>query len=205
MTLILASASPRRRELLPALGLAFEVRPSAVDEASDEPDPARRASLLALRKARALASGRAERPTATVIGADTIVVLDGRMLGKPRDDDEAAAMLTALRGRTHQVVTAVAVLAGGREALEAVTSAVTMREYEDDELARYIARGEPFDKAGGYAIQDPELAPAASIDGCMCAVIGLPLWTLRTLLRDAAALEAQPPSLDRCAACPLRS
>ena len=204
MTLILASASPRRHELLPALGLAFEVRPSAVDEASDEPDPARRASLLALRKARALTSGQAERPAATVIGADTIVVLGGRMLGKPGNDEEAAAMLTALRGRTHQVVSAVAVVAGGREALEAATTSVTMRDYADDEIARYIARGEPFDKAGGYAIQDPELAPAGSIDGCMCAVIGLPLWTLRTLLRDAAALEAQPPSLDRCAACPLR-
>ena len=79
-----------------------------------------------------------------------------------------------------------------------------MRDYADDEIARYVARGEPLDKAGGYAIQDPELAPAASIDGCRCAVIGLPLWTLRTLLAAAAAIEAQPPALDRCAICPLR-
>ena len=190
MALILASASPRRRELLPALGLDFDIRPADLDEASEEPDPARRASRLALRKAHALA---AAHPAAAVIGADTIVALDGRTLGKPSDAEEATAMLTALRGRTHEVVTAVAVVSGGRTAAEAVTTAVTMRDYADDEIARYVARGEPLDKAGGYAIQDPELAPAASIDGCRCAVIGLPLWTLRTLLAAAAAIEAQPP------------
>ena len=96
MALILASASPRRRELLPALGLDFDIRPADLDEASEEPDPARRASRLALRKAHALA---AAHPAAAVIGADTIVALDGRTLGKPSDAEEATAMLTALRGR----------------------------------------------------------------------------------------------------------
>lgn len=201
-TLVLASASPRRRELLAALGLAFLVRPTDVDEASDEPDPRRRASLLALRKARAAAQAH---PHATVIAADTIVALDGRMLGKPDGATEAAAMLGSLRARRHEVVSAVAVAAEGREAVEAAATAVTMRDYGDDEIARFVARGEPFDKAGGYAVQDAEFAPAASVDGCLCAVIGLPLWTVRGLLGSVAGIEAAPPALERCAACPLRA
>ena len=201
-TLVLASASPRRRELLAALGLEFRVEPTYVDESSGEPDPCRRAAQLALRKARAAAQ---THPRATVIAADTIVVLGKRMLGKPDGVEEAAAMLGALRGRRHEVVSAVAVAAEGREAVEAATTAVTMRDYGDDEMACFIARGEPFDKAGGYAVQDAEFAPAASVDGCLCAVIGLPLWTVRGLLASVAGIAAAPPALERCAACPLRA
>ncbi len=201
MALILASASPRRRELLAALGVSFEVEPSGVDETSDEADAERLATELALRKAHAVA---AQRPADTVVGADTVVVVDGRQLDKPRDAAEATAMLAALRGRRHHVVSGVAVVAGARSGVDAVRTDVTMRDYGDAEIARYVARGEPFDKAGGYAIQDPELAPAAAIEGCMCAVIGLPLWTLRRLLREAAGLDGLPPSLERCRACPLR-
>ena len=200
-TAVLASASPRRRELLAALGLAFRVEPTDVDESSEEPDPRRRASELALRKARASA---AAHPRATVIAADTIVVLDGRMLGKPDGADEAAAMLGALRARRHEVVSAVAVASEGREAVEAATTAVTMRDYGDDEIRRFIERGEPFDKAGGYAVQDEEFAPAARVDGCLCAVIGLPLWTTRDLLSRIAGIETAPPAPERCSACPLR-
>jgi MAF protein len=201
VALVLASASPRRSELLPALGVPFEVEPADVDEAGEDPDAARLACALALRKARAVA---ARRPSDVVIGADTIVVLDGRRLGKPRDAAEARAMLEALRGRSHEVVTGVAVLAGARGAAEAARTAVTMRAYGDAEIARYIARGEPFDKAGGYAIQDAELAPAAAIEGCRCAVIGLPLWTLRGLLREVAGVAARPPELPPCPDCPHR-
>lgn len=201
-TLILASASPRRRELLAALGLEFRVGPTGVDEHSKEPDPRRLASELALRKARAAA---ATHPHAPILAADTIVVLGGRVLGKPDGADEAAAMLGALRGRRHEVVSAVAVARGGRDAVEAATTAVTMRDYGDAEIARFIARGEPFDKAGGYAVQDAEFAPAARVEGCLCAVIGLPLWTARGLLASVAGLETAAPALDRCAACPLRA
>ena len=201
-TLVLASASPRRRELLAALGLDFRVRPTDVDEASEEPDPRRRASQLALRKARAAVQSH---PQATVLAADTIVVLGGRMLGKPDGADEATTMLESLRGHRHEVVSAVAVAASGREAVEAAATAVTMRDYGDEEIGRFIARGEPFDKAGGYAVQDPEFAPAASVDGCLCAVIGLPLWTVRGLLASVAGIDAAPPALERCAACPLRA
>ncbi len=200
MAIVLASASPRRRELLPALGVAFEVIPADIDESVDDDDATRLARDLARRKARAVA---ADRPADTVIGADTIVVLDGRQLGKPADAAEARAMLDALRGRTHYVVTGVAVVGDGGEATEAVTTAVTMRDYSDDEVARYIARGEPFDKAGAYAVQDPEFAPAAAVEGCRCAVIGLPLWTLRRLLLGAG-VEAGPPELPDCLGCACR-
>ena len=201
MAIVLASASPRRRELLPALGVTFEVVPADVDESDADDDAARLARTLALRKARAVA---AARQGDTVIGADTIVILDGRQLGKPRDDGEARAMLEALRGRTHHVVTGVAVIGAVEEATEAVTTAVTMRAYTDAEVARYVARGEPFDKAGGYAVQDAEFAPAAAVEGCRCSVIGLPLWTLRRLLREVAGVEAATPLLPDCLGCPER-
>lgn len=201
MTLILASISPRRQELLPTLGLDFEIHPSDVDEASEEPNPVRRASLLALRKARAVAI---IKRTDIIVAADTIVVLNGRPLGKPYDDEDAWTMLTSLRDSIHQVVTAVVVATHSHEDITDVVSTVKMRNYSDNEIAAYIARGEPFDKAGGYAIQDPEFTPAIALDSCLCAIIGLPLWTLRALLRTTAAIETLPPSLDRCTTCPLR-
>ncbi len=200
--LVLGSASPRRRELLAALGLSFEVRASDADEQPDGSPPAQLAETLALRKARAVAA--IEGSDAAVLGADTIVVLDGALLGKPADDDEAASMLHSLRGREHQVVTAVAVVAGDRSTVEHVVSRVMMRAYSDAEIAAYVAGGSPFDKAGGYAIQDRDFAPVDRLDGCECAVIGLPLWTAARLLREIATIEAQRPSYDRCADCPQR-
>ncbi len=204
--LVLASESPRRRELLAELGVTFTVRPAAIDERSDEPDPVRRATALALAKASAVAR---RESGALVLGADTIVVApDGELLGKPSDAATARAMLGVLRGREHRVVTGVAaVLVRGAGAAtvatEAATTVVRMRAYSDAEVARYVTRGEPFDKAGGYAIQDPELAPAASAEGCVCSVIGLPLWSARRLLAEVGELVTRAPALDRCAGCPL--
>jgi len=198
-TIVLASASPRRRELLAALDVPFEVDAANVDESSDEQDVARLVEGLALRKARAVAE---RRPGASVLAADTIVVLDGRVLGKPASSAEATAMLAALRDRTHEVLTGIAVLRGARSAADHVRSEVRMRAYADDEVARYVERGEPFDKAGGYAIQDAEFRPG-SVKGCECAVVGLPLWTTRRLLRAAAALSVAPPAIERCGRCPL--
>ena len=200
-TIVLASGSPRRRELLAALGVPFEVDVSDVDESTDEPDPVRVATLLAERKASAVA---ARRPGDLVIGSDTVVAVDGRMLGKPADTAEARAMLTTLRGRTHQVVTGVALVRDGGASVAHAATDVTMRAYSDAEIEAFIATGSPFDKAGGYAIQDPAFAPVARFAGCECAVIGLPLWTLRGLLA-AAGIEASPPALDRCATCPARA
>lgn len=202
MTLVLASASPRRRELLAALGLPFEVDPADVDETNAERDPVRLAESLALLKAHAVA---ARRPGDIVIGSDTVVALDGRLLGKPADDAAARAMLHALRDRAHEVVTGVAVVAAGRgiEAVAHERTAVVMRAYTDADCEAFIARGEPFDKAGGYAIQDAEFHPVARIEGCECGVMGLPLWTLRRLLHGAG-VEAAAPAPDRCAKCPAR-
>jgi septum formation protein len=199
--LILASASPRRHELLTALGVGFEVTPADVDETTAERNAVRVAEGLALRKARAVAEAE---PGAVVVGSDTVVALDGRLLAKPGDADEAREMLRALRGREHEVVTGVAVLADGRVAADFARTAVFMRSYTDAEIEAYVASGEPMDKAGGYAIQDATLRPVQRIEGCECSVIGLPLWTTRRLLQVAAGLDATEPSYERCAACPLK-
>lgn len=202
MRLILASGSARRPELLGGLGVPFEVIPTGVDETSDERDPMALARLLALRKAHA---GAAAAPDAAVIAADTLVTLDGRFFGKPVDAAEARTTLQTLRGRTHQVVSGVAVVAPSGEAVEAVTTHVTMRAYTDAEIDAYISTGDPLDKSGAYAIQHPTFAPAAAIEGCLCSVIGLPLWTARTLLAAAAHIEASAPGFERCITCLLRA
>ena len=210
--LLLASASPRRRELLATLGAAFEVAPADVDESTEERDPVRIAEGLALRKARAVAAPTPPARTGEVregarrviLAADTIVVDGWEVLGKPADADAARATLERLRGREHDVVTGVAVVAGEHATADFARTAVRMRDYGDDEIAAYIERGEPFDKAGSYAIQDEAFHPVAATAGCVCSVIGLPLWTTRRLLRVVAGLELAEPSLERCGVCPLR-
>ena len=188
MRLILASASPRRRELLERLGLPFEVRPSGIEEPLAAGVPA---STLATTLARAKAADIADRlraagEAALVLGADTLVVLDGQPLGKPTSQGDARAMLRALRGRSHEVVTAVVVRAAdpaGRELTEAVVSQVLMRDYTDDEIAAYVATGEPDDKAGAYAVQGRGRRLVSRVDGCYTNVVGLPLRTTARLLR----------------------
>lgn len=199
--IVLASGSARRPELLASLGLEFDIIPAGVDESSEERDPERLARELALRKASAVA---AREPDAVVIGADTLVTLDGRFFGKPADAAQAVETLRALRGRTHQVVSGVAVIGPAGQESASVVTHVTMRPYADDEIDRYVATGSPLDKSGAYAIQDPVFAPVAGFEGCMCSVIGLPLFTVRRLLRSVAAIEATAPGYDRCGACPLR-
>jgi nucleoside triphosphate pyrophosphatase len=186
--LILASASPRRRELLARLGLPFEVRPSGIEEPLMAGVPA---STLAAALARAKAADIAARlrtagEAALVLGADTLVVLDGQPLGKPTSRSEAHAMLRALRGRSHEVVTAVVLRDAdplGRELADAVVSRVLMRDYTDDEIAAYVATGEPDDKAGAYAVQDAGGRLVSRVDGCYTNVVGLPLRTTARLLQ----------------------
>ena len=199
--IILGSGSPRRRELLAHLGVTFEVHPADVDEDTAELDPSRAAAELAVRKASVVA---AEYPDATVIGSDTIVALDVRMLGKPADAGEAREMLRALRGREHEVLTGVAVIRGGHSHSAVERAVVRMRDYTDVELEAWIESGGAWDKAGAYASQDPVFHPTASIEGCACSVIGLPLWALRRLLGNAG-IQTAPPDLERCATCPARS
>ncbi len=182
--LILASASPRRRELLAALGLPFRCITANVDETPipDEP-PEALALRLSLAKARAIASAFSQ---ATIIGADTIVVLDGRILGKPATPEEATAMLKALRGRMHEVLSAVTIYRKGRPPLQALTrSRIWMRAYSDAEIAAYVASGDPMDKAGAYAIQHPQFRPAERWEGCYASIMGLPLAEVAALLRKA--------------------
>ena len=149
--IILASQSPRRRELLALIGIAHEVRPADLDESVlPNEAPAAHAERLARAKAEAIAGGE---PDAVVIGSDTIVVLDGDILGKPRDHADATAMLRRLSGRTHTVHTAVAVARNGQVASGVESVEVTFRPLTQEQIETYIATGEPLDKAGAYGIQ----------------------------------------------------
>jgi len=180
LRVILASASPRRRDLLDLVGIAHEVRPADIDE-SALPDeaPAPHAERLARAKAHALAGLNAH---AVVIAADTIVVVDGDILGKPRDAAHALAMLRRLVGREHTVYTAIAVARDARteSAVEAVR--VWMRPLCDEEITAYIATGEPMDKAGAYGIQGYGATIVERVDGDYFSVMGLGLRRLVSLL-----------------------
>ena len=199
---VLVSASPRRRELLLALGIDFVAVASPDDEViSSDELPTTVAERLALAKAEAAARSHGDK---TVIGADTIVVLDGVVLGKPRDEAESADMLRRLRGRQHDVITAVAVIRNGRSIVDHVSTKVTMRPYTDDEIAAYVASGDPLDKAGAYAVQDAVFAPVAGYDGCYLNIVGLPLCLLARLLREVGAEVRPRPEwalLRQCASC----
>lgn len=184
-TLILASASPRRRELVGRLGIPYSIEPADVDEEGIEAaftgDPLDLAPHLAAIKARTI--GERHGDDVLVLAADTTVVLDGSILGKPRDAEEAWAMLRRLRGRTHIVSTGTALWYHDQMTIDAGRTPVEMRDYTDEEIARYIATGDPFDKAGSYAIQHPEFQPVARINGCATNVIGLPLCLVAAQMR----------------------
>jgi septum formation protein len=177
---VLASSSPRRRELLTLIGIPHVVVPADIDEtvlAGEAP----RAHAERLAREKAAAIGERE-PSAVVIGADTIVVVDGDILGKPRDERDAAAMLRRLSGRGHVVLTAVAVARGGTVASGVEAVDVRFRALTDDEIARYIATREPMDKAGAYGIQGFGATIVERIDGDYFAVMGLALGRMVRLL-----------------------
>ncbi|HEY5491275.1 MAG TPA: Maf family protein [Gemmatimonadaceae bacterium] len=180
LRVILASSSPRRRELLTLIGIAHEVRPADIDESvfADEA-PAPHAERLARAKAHALAG---EHPHAVIIAADTIVVVDGDILGKPRDVAHAAEMLLRLAGRAHTVYTAIAVARDQRTESAVEDVRVTMRALGEDEVAAYIATGEPMDKAGAYGIQGYGATIVERVDGDYFSVMGLGLRRLVELL-----------------------
>lgn len=177
---ILASASPRRRELMTLIGIPHEVRPADIDETYL---PGETPRGHALRLAREKAQRIAE-PDAVVVGSDTIVVIDGEVLGKPRDDDDAARMLERLSGQSHTVITAVAVSWNGRVLAEAESVEVTFRPLTDQEIRDYIATREPMDKAGAYGIQGFGATIVARVDGDYFAVMGLPLQRMVALMRE---------------------
>jgi septum formation protein len=180
--IILASASPRRRELLTLIGVAHEVMPADVDETllvGERPAP--HAERLAREKARAIAN---REPGAVVLGADTIVVVDGDILGKPRDPEQAHSMLRRLSDRTHTVFTAVAVAHDERMASSVEEVAVTFRSLGSGEIGEYIATGEPMDKAGAYGIQGYGATIVERIAGDYFAVMGLAVVRLVRLLAE---------------------
>ncbi|MCH7735537.1 MAG: septum formation protein Maf [Chloroflexi bacterium] len=185
--LCLASGSPRRADILMSAGLRFEIDPAEVDESPwlDSAAPDRSAARLAAEKAQAVAL---RHPQSVVLAADTLVVLDGRIIGKPADADDAREMLRLLRNRRHEVITGVAVVYGENSAAGTETTSVNMRGYTSDEVDAYIRGGSPFDKAGAYGIQDEPFSPASSISGCYLNVVGLPICLASRLLLSTGAL-----------------
>ena len=192
----LASQSPRRRELLAQIGLVPALIGAEVDET---PLPSERADhyVERLARAKALAGWRAVElgvlAPLPVLGADTAVVIDGEILGKPRDVAEAHTMLRALRGRYHNVFTGFTIADGRVRETELVHSRVLMRNFSDAEIESYVASGDPFDKAAGYAIQHENFSPVERVEGCVANVMGLPLCRLyHALVRHS---EMPVPSL----------
>jgi septum formation protein len=180
--LLLASASPRRREILENLGFEFEIIPTGVDE-DEVPwhDPVGAAKLLAEIKA---VEAQRTRPRKTIIGADTIVLCEGVRMGKPVDDEDARGMLERLSGRPHEVVTGLALVAPPNvRIIDAERTTVVFREISAGEIGKYIATGEPFDKAGAYAIQGYASAFVDRIEGCYFNVVGLPVALLMRMFK----------------------
>ena len=204
--LILASQSPRRRRLIERIGHTARVLVTDVDEGSvDDPDPASNVVRTALLKAEAAAE---EASQGLILAADTTVALDGEMLGKPAHDTQAIHTLTRLRGRVHQVHTGLVILEteSGQVETAVCTTDVFMRLYTNEEIAAYIDSGDPFDKAGAYAIQNRTFHPVERIDGCYTNVVGLPLCRVVALLRRfgfASSLPVAEASCDyrSCATC----
>ncbi|HXJ23249.1 MAG TPA: nucleoside triphosphate pyrophosphatase [Polyangia bacterium] len=196
--LILASASPRRRELLERVGLVLEVLPAGIDEsplAGEAPvDYARR---IAAGKRDFVADGAAAGRELPVLAADTTVVVDGEILGKPADDDQGRAMLGKLAGRRHEVLTAYALRFGGRNLERTVTTVVSVRALQPAEIDAYVASGEGRDKAGGYAVQGIAAAFVTELRGSLTNVIGLPLAEVLADLQALGALRRYPPAAFR--------
>lgn len=183
MKIILASQSPRRKSLLKQMGLDFRVIPSAVSEEIDESDPIKMVQKLAQAKAQEVALLQKE---GLVIGADTIVVFDKQILGKPEDEEDAFHMLSTLSGKEHQVITGVAVIeaATGKVIVAAEKTKVLFEKLTEDTIANYIATKEPMDKAGAYAIQGLGGVLVKRIEGCYFNVVGLPIGKLVQMLRE---------------------
>ena len=200
--LILASRSPRRRELVRALDLSVTAVTPAVAE--DAPRAGEGAEDYALRTA--LAKARSVRPEegTVVLGADTVVSLEGRLLGKPGSPEEARQTLRLLNGRSHRVTTALALVSPQGVATDVCNTLVRFRRYSDAELEAYVATGDPMDKAGAYGIQHPVFRPAEAVDGCRLNVVGLPLCRLSELLGRLLSLSSFPhPAADKTPyACP---
>ncbi len=189
MNLILASASPRRREILDTLGVAFTVRIADADETCELPDPGARVETIAARKCRAtleaLTAEGTLTPDTVILAADTLVTLDGDFLGKPRDESDAAAMVRRLQGCTHTVASGIALWCAGKLVTAHELTGVTFSPMTEEDVDTYIATGESMGKAGAYAIQGYAARFIESIQGDYFNVVGLPVHRLYDTLRTA--------------------
>ena len=187
-TLILASASPRRQELLQNAGIEFTVQPAYISETRQPHEaPADYARRLALEKARNIFRKFSKSdPGVIVLGADTVVVIDNDVLGKPENQSEAASMLRKLSGKTHQVISAICLVYAKGERVAHEITKVDMNEISEEQITTYVASGEPMDKAGAYAIQGSASKWIPRIEGCYFNVVGLPVARVWQLLQEIA-------------------
>jgi MAF protein len=190
--IILASSSPRRKEMMVWMGIPFEIIPADIDERlHEDEEPITHVKRLALQKAKKIAS--AKKNDAVILAADTIVLHAGHILGKPQDKQHAREMLLALRGRVHQVATAICLITHEDEIFQDLCiSSVHMRTYNDDEIQAYVDSGDPLDKAGGYAIQNKSFDPVTQFSGCFASVMGFPLCYIERNLRKIDGYNCLP-------------
>jgi septum formation protein len=193
-TLILASGSPRRRELIKLTGLSFQVARPDIDETPGPTEPPTDYVARLSREKALAAPVNGFGPDTLILTADTTVALDGTIIGKPVDPAEATAILRQIRAKTHYVHTGVSLrdLTTGNINTTVTTSEVVIRDYSDAEIEAYVASGEPFDKAGAYAVQDAKFHPVARLDGCMTNVMGLPMCTICAMLRAQGLPVTRP-------------
>lgn len=190
MKIILASKSPRRREILENLGLKFDIIVADADETSDIRDTHELVSTLAARKGRAVLDRLSEGTNDTlIIASDTLVYSEGEFLGKPRDRADAERMIRMLSGNSHDVVSGIYLYYNGREANAATATRVTFDRMTEDEIASYLATDEPYDKAGAYAIQGKASAYISGIEGDYFNVVGLPVNLLKKTLKEKFDLD----------------
>jgi len=190
--IILASSSPRRKEMVKWMGIPFEILPADIDERLHENEkPITHVKRLACEKAQKIAlSGNTN---AVILAADTIVIKDEDILGKPKDNRRAVEMLQALRGRVHQVATAVCIIAPAYPPFQDICiSPVKMRAYTDDEIRAYVDSGDPMDKAGAYAIQSGSFNPVSQFSGCFASVMGFPFCHIERNLRKIDGYNCLP-------------
>ncbi|HSN94048.1 MAG TPA: Maf family protein [Anaerolineaceae bacterium] len=191
---ILASGSPRRRELLTLLGLPFEVQPGQINESINV---AEKPLDYVKRMAEEKSNADIHSDNSWVLSADTIVEHNGMVIGKPKDPAEAKETLKALRAKDHRVITALNFSIDGQSRSAQCQTTVSMRDYSDDEINSYIFTNGPMDKAGAYAIQDAAFHPVSNLQGCWANVMGLPLCHLHKLMRQSG-LETEPGIAERC-------
>lgn len=191
--IILASGSPRRKEILSELGAELKIITADVDESSNERDPEKLAESLALKKGLAvyekLLSENSTDVSLPIISADTVVFCDGEIMGKPADRDDAFRMLKKLSGKAHTVTTGICVINGGLPFSSSVTTKVFVDDLTDDEINAYIETRDPFDKAGSYGIQGIFSKHISKIDGCYFNVVGLPTNALAKLFKEATGVS----------------